>query len=120
MLLSASLVFGDANYVNMLEFDMQVLANGTIDSLSFRFAPINTPSVADGIIVLNSPLFIFGTDIASGNTFSDSYRDSAETFTLSAPSVPGLSPPGMVSLFLLVFSLGSWLLANRREQMSRP
>ena len=111
-MLSANLIFGDGIFVNLIEFDMIVLANGTVDSLSYRFASLSTPTVADGTIILNSPLYISGTDIASANPFSYTYADSSETFTPSSTSVPGLSTLGLACVSLLVFSTGIWLLAR--------
>lgn len=119
--LSANFIFGDVIGPNSVTaFSMQVLANGAIDSLSFTFSPFDTPSVTDGIIIMNSPLSVTGTDVASGNAFSYTYADSVEVFTSSsAPSVPGLSMLGLACLSLVVTSLGGWMLMRRRDSASR-
>ncbi len=55
---------------------MIVTMNRVVSSLSFTFAPMKTPSVSNGLVVLNSQLFISGTDIASGCAFAYTHTDS--------------------------------------------
>jgi hypothetical protein len=88
--ISVDFVFGDFGVIgpnNLMAFDMEIDADGAIEALSYTFSPIDTPSVSDGIIVLNSPLFISGTDIASGKAFSYTYANSTATVT----SVPAFT-----------------------------
>jgi hypothetical protein len=104
--ISASLIFGDGVFTTLSAFDMEVLADGSIETLSYTFAPISTPSVSDGIIILNSPLFVSGTDIASGQAFSYTYGNSVETFT---PVLEGdLDADGFVGINDLNIVLGNW------------
>jgi hypothetical protein len=84
--LSANVIFGDAIGTNLTAFAMEVLANGSIDTLSYTFSPFDTLSATDVNIVMNSPLFISGTDNANDDEpFSYTYANSVETIT----PVPG-------------------------------
>ena len=76
---SARLAFGDGIFTRLTAFDMEIRADGTFEALSFTFSPLDTPSVSDGGIVMNSPLFVSGTDTASGEAFSYTYANSAAT-----------------------------------------
>ncbi len=79
--ISANLIFGDIIAPNNLTaFSMEVAADGTVESLTYQFSPIDTPT-AQGSIVLNFPLTITGTDIASGEAFSYTYANSTATIT---------------------------------------
>ncbi len=112
--LSANLIFGDViGPNNLMAFDMEVLANGSIETLSYTFSPFNTPSVSGGIIVMNSPLFISGTDIASGEVFSYTYANSTETFmSVPEPTTLGLCLGGSVLL-------GIAGIVSRRRKLPR-
>ncbi len=59
---------------------MEVDAGGTTTALSYSFSPINT-STSTGLVVINFPLTIIGTDIASGDDFSYTYANSEVTIT---------------------------------------
>ncbi len=103
--ITANLIFGDViGPNNLMAFDMEVLANGSIETLSFSFSPFDTPSVSGGIIILNSPLLISGTDIASGQAFSYTYANSTATIT----AVP---EPSTMTLL----TLGGLALLRRRR-----
>lgn len=80
--LSAEVLFGDGNFTSVSAFSLKVGADGNIASLGWRFNPIVTPSVTDGVITLNSPLGIFGVDRVSGESFSYTYANSIETITV--------------------------------------
>jgi len=89
--ISASVVFGDFIGESLTEFDMVVAANGTVNSLTYTFAAIDTATAA-GSIVLNFPFSVTGTDIASGQAFSYTYANSTPTVTLAPEfSVLGLT-----------------------------
>jgi len=85
---SARLAFGDGIFTRLTAFDMEVRADGTFEALSYTFAPLDTPSVSDGGIVMNSPLFISGTDTASGQAFSYTYTNSTATVILVPDPLP--------------------------------
>jgi len=104
--ISADLVFGDGVFTTLSEFEMEVLADGSIQTLSYIFAPLDTPSVSDGIIILNSPLYISGMDIASGLVFSYTYADSTETITVIPDG--DLNLDGYVGITDLNIVLGGW------------
>ena len=78
---SASVTFGDATWTRSeLENFSMLSISGVIDSLTYNFLPINSVS-GGGIIVLNFPLSITGTDIASGLAFEYEYTESTQTLT---------------------------------------
>ena len=78
---SASVSFGDATWTsNELEDFSMLSISGVVDSLTYNFLPITTLT-AEGIIVLNFPLSITGTDIASGLPFEYEYTESTQTLT---------------------------------------
>ena len=79
--IAPEVTFGDGVFTSFEEFDMELRADGTIETLFWRFNPIITPTTSNGLIAMNSPLHITGTDIASGEAFSYSYTTSAETIT---------------------------------------
>lgn len=83
-LLSADVPLGDANFSSVAAFDLELGADGSIESLGWRFNELSTTSVSNGLITMNSPLGISGTNIATGDAFSYSYGISSATIT-SAP-----------------------------------
>jgi hypothetical protein len=84
---SANVTFGDATWTeNLLDTFSMSLSFGTVNSLNYAFLPITTTQTTDGPIVLNFPLSITGTDIASGQSFEYGY--AASTQTVSAAVVP--------------------------------
>lgn len=85
--ISANVTIGDGVFTELTAFELEI-ENGNIESLSATFAGITTPSVSDGGIVMNSPAFITGTDIASGQKFSYTYGNSTDSI-LPMP----LNPP---------------------------
>jgi len=105
--ISMNLVFGDIIAPNNLTaFDMEIDELGGLEAYSYTFSSFNTLSVSGGIIVLNSPLTITGTDIASGQAFSYTYADSTETVIL-IPS-GDLNLDGFVGIEDLNIVLGDW------------
>jgi len=102
--LSARLPFGDGLWTDLATFQMTAV-NGIVDSLTYRFNPIDTPT-ATGIIILNFPLSITGTHTASGQSISYTYTQSSATLT----AVP--EPRSFVLAVLGLFSLG--MLRRRR------
>jgi formylglycine-generating enzyme required for sulfatase activity len=101
---TANMIFGNGIFTTLTAFDMEVAADGSLEALSFTFAPLDTLSVSGGGIVMNSPLYISGTDIASGQAFSYTYANSTETLT---------NIPEPATMTLLEF--GALMLARRRK-----
>ncbi len=78
--ISANLVFGDViGPNNLMEFDLEIDADGSIEAFSYTFAPFDTPTVSQGVIAMNGIFEVTGTDIASGQPFSYTYADSTAT-----------------------------------------
>jgi hypothetical protein len=79
-LLAATVAFGDATWIenNLAGFDM--MYDGNVNGLTYLFSPIDT-QYADSIIIMNFPLRVIGTDIASGQPFEYIYADSTQTLT---------------------------------------
>jgi len=100
--LTANMIFGDGVFTTLTAFNF-IGMNGIIETMSYTFAPVDTLSVSGGGIVMNSPLFITGTDIASGQAFSYTYANSTETLT---------NIPEPATMILLAF--GGLMLARRR------
>jgi len=103
---SANLIFGDGVFTTLSAFDMEIDSGGGLEALSYTFTPITTPSVSDGGIIMNSPLFISGTDIASGQAFSYTYGNSTETVTMIP--VGDLNLDGFVGIDDLNIVLSNW------------
>jgi len=104
--ISPNFVFGDGVFTSLDEFDVEMRADGTIESLFWRFNPITTPSISNGVVIMNSPLFIRGTDIATGEAFSYSYATSTETITF-------IPEPATFSILCLAGLIATWY---RRRQ----
>ena len=80
--LSTTFIFGGViGHNNLTAFAMEVDAGGVTTVLSYAFAPIDSPT-AEGVIILNFPYSVTGTDIASGDAFSYTYANSEVTITL--------------------------------------
>ncbi len=90
---SANLDFGDGHFKNLTAFNMEVDGNGLVTALSYTFAAIDTLT-AEHIIILNFPLTITGTDIASGEAFAYTYANSTPTRTV-LPQPPALKLSGV-------------------------
>lgn len=84
---SASISFGDATWTenDLDDFAMSLPVSWDVSSLTYNSFP-TTSQTTDGIIILNFPLSITGTDIASGQSFDYGY--TASTQTVSAAVVP--------------------------------
>jgi hypothetical protein len=83
---SANVTFGDATWTeNLLDSFSMSLSFGGVSTLNYEFLPIITQHSTGGI-VLNFPLSITGTDIASGESFEYGYV--ASTQTVSAVPIP--------------------------------
>ncbi len=89
---SASITFGDGTLIEteLTSFSM-LTVNSNINSLLYEFDPITTATVTDGP-VLNFPLTITGTDIATGLAFEYVYANSTQTLTLTAVPLPAALP----------------------------
>ena len=75
--------FGDGEFDDLQSFQLIVSqTNGSVLSMSGVFDSIVTPSVSDGVIMMNSPAFIYGTDTASGQAFAYRYTESVDTLTM--------------------------------------
>jgi hypothetical protein len=105
--LSASLAFGDGTWgaIPPSSFFMRTI-NGVPTELVYGFNPITTATVSDGPI-LNFPLTISGTDIASGEAFQYTYATSTQT--LSAVPEPA------TFFLVLVGAAGLGRMARRRR-----
>ena len=82
--IAAEAVFGDAVAEELTEFEMEVGANGSVNSLTYRFASIFTPTPTN-IIVMNFPFMVFGTDTASREAFSYTYANSTPVMSSVLP-----------------------------------
>jgi len=89
--LSSNVTFGDATWTTLASFDFGVDANGVV-SLDYAFQSLASTQTAMDSIVLNGPLVITGTHIATGEAFTYGYG----TRTLSLVPVP---EPGTLALF---------------------
>ncbi len=103
---SATLIFGDGIFTTLSSFDMEIDSGGGLEALSYTFAPIDTPTAVSGPVTLNSPLYISGMDIASGQAFSYTYANSTETITI----IPAgdLNLDGFVGIDDLNIVLANW------------
>ena len=81
---SAEVSFGDAQWTELQNFSMVIGSSGNVTSLSYTFFPIDTVT-SEGPIILNFPLTITGTDIASGNAFEYQYVNSTATISNLEP-----------------------------------
>jgi hypothetical protein len=102
--LSASVIFGDATWTTLASFDFEI-DDGEL-YLDYAFQPLISTQTTLGGIVLNGPLVITGTDIASGETFTYGYG----TRTLSLVQV---TEPG--TLALLVLALAGMGISRRKK-----
>ena len=82
--INASFVIGDGEFTELVSFSMVLEVDGSLESMSASFVVIDTPSVTDGAVVLNSPAFITGTDTASGLDFAYTFGESSDTIEMNA------------------------------------
>ncbi|MDB2686592.1 hypothetical protein N9Y42_05225 [Mariniblastus sp.] len=81
---SANFVIGDGEFTQLESFSMLLEADGSLETMNATFAAINTTSVTDGVITMNSLAFITGTDTASGLDFAYQYGQSTDTVEIDA------------------------------------
>jgi len=86
---SADVAFGDATWTESLldTFSMSLFLGATVNSLNYAFLP-TTSVTAEGPVVLNFPLSITGTDIASGQSFEYGYTESTQTVSAAVVPIP--------------------------------
>ena len=86
--------------MDLTEFDMEVNAVGVTTALSYSIAIPDT-TTAEGIIILNFPYTVTGTDKVSGD-FSYTYANSEVTITpVPEPSTFALAALGLSSLGMI-------------------
>ena len=100
---SSSVTFGDATWTTLASFDFEI-DDGEL-YLDYAFEPLAFTQSSLGGIVLNGPLQITGTDIASGEAFSYGY--STRTLSLVQVSEP-------FTLTLLCIGLAGMGMTRRR------
>lgn len=112
--ISADLSFGDGTWtVSELNSFFMKTISGVPTELNYEFNPITTPTVVDGP-VLNFPLNISGTDIATGEAFEYIYAESTQTLTAA-----GVPEPSTVVLWSLGVGILVSLNRRRRKQAAR-
>lgn len=85
---SADVAFGDVTWTeDLLDTFSMSLSSGTVNVLDYAFLP-TTSLTAAGSIVLNFPLSITGTDIASGESFEYGYSESTQTVSAAVVPIP--------------------------------
>ena len=119
--LQASLAFGDGAWSvgDLQSFATEVESiQGVflvVNSLSYAFAPIDTPAVS-GRLASNFPLDIQGTDRASGLAFHYRYDTSTETVTVvPEPSSLALASLALAWLGLVVYKRHLAALITRQD-----
>ncbi len=96
--ISASATFGDASWsigTGLESFFMSYAES--VRSINYKFEPVATSPTTTGIIILNSPLKVTGTDVATGETFEYGYTEylptlEAATLNVTIDIKPGDSP----------------------------
>ena len=84
--ISANVTFGDTTWTeNELDnFSMFLSFGGDVSSLDYRFLPAISATV-EGPVIMNFPLRIIGTDIASSQSFEYGYAASTQTVSAAVP-----------------------------------
>lgn len=89
---SANVTFGDTIWTGSLldtfSMSLSLIGGGTnVTSLNYAFSPISSPT-GNNIIILNFPLSITGTDIATGQTFEYEYAQSSQIVSTAVVPIP--------------------------------
>ena len=110
---SAHAAFGDATASSLASFTMITQA-GLVTSLTYRFLPTPCLPYCNSLEVMNFPLRIIGTDIASGEDFEYIYDESVEMFSDYVPPEPEPTPEPTALLLSLVGLAGIAGVRRRR------
>ena len=107
--LSALLEFGDgvSTEADLAEFSVVYESAGTVTTLNYLFGPINTPTMC-GLEQPNFPLFIIGTDCASGEDFQYRYLNSQESLSELPPCPADTNFDGEVDVEDLTAVILGW------------
>lgn len=86
---STNLTFGDTTWTesDLDNFSMSLVVGSGVSSLTYNYFAAASLTT-QGPVVLNFPLSITGTDIASGQSFEYGYTDSTQTVSAAVVPIP--------------------------------
>ena len=86
---STNLTFGDTTWTesDLDNFSMSLVVGSGVSSLTYNYFAAASPTT-QGPVVLNFPLSITGTDIASGQSFEYGYTESTQTVSAAVVPIP--------------------------------